>query len=168
MGHWHLKHWKLGLASTASSVHYNCLTAVQTTIRALGLTDVVSASVVVKKLPLQRVQRSDSLTAPIILITPGRPVNPDTGSNVQDDIIHSVLVSFLDDDNQEKTLAANMSKYLLWLERVRKAFNRKRLSGVATVYTCVVRPFDPVSYPHWLQNWWASSLLLQFTSRETR
>ena len=130
MGHWHLKHWKLGLASTASSVHYNCLTAVQTTIRALGLTDVVSASVVVKKLPLQRVQRSDSLTAPIILITPGRPVNPDTGSNVQDDIIHSVLVSFLDDDNQEKTLAANMSnEAFLGFQ----AFNTKKITGKDTI-----------------------------------
>lgn len=169
MGHFHLKHWKLGISTAANAVHYECLTSVQTIVRALGLTDVASASVVVKKLPLERVKRNDSLAYPIIVITPEvGPLNPAAGDNVNDDIIYGVGVNVVDNDNQERTLAANMNKYLLWLQQIRKVFHNKRLSNVSTVFACHVSPFPPVSPHHWVNNFWASGHLLKFTSRENR
>ncbi len=169
MGHFHTKHWKLAYVDGSDAVHYQCLSQVQTVIRNLGLADVASASVVVKKLPLERVKRNDSLAYPIIVITPeAGPLNPMAGDNVNDDIIHAVGINVVDDDNQERTLAANMNKYLLWLQQIRKAFHNKRLANVSSVYTCHVSPFPPVSPQHWVNNFWASGHLLKFTSRENR
>ena len=169
MGHWNLKHWRLGVSSNAVAVQYNCMVQVQTVIRALGLTDIASASVVVKKLPLERVKENDGLNFPVVMITPVRPtLNPAAGDNVQDDVVYGVLVTLMDADNQEKTLAANLPRNLLWLEQIRRAFHCKRLANVATVYTCAVEPAEPVLSQAWAQNLWASALLLKFTSREHR
>ena len=167
--HWHLKHWWLGLASDATAVYYDCLVAVQTTIRALGLTGVASASIVVKKLPLDRVKKNDALSYPIVLITPVREqISPTEGSNLQDDYVYSVLVTILDDDNQEKTLAANLPAYLLWRQQIEHAFQRQRLASLTTVYTATVEPADAVSLPAWARNLYMTALLLRFYSRETR
>lgn len=170
MGHWHLKHWKLGFTTTANSVEFQCLDAVRTVIRALGLTGVSSSSIVYKKLPLERVKRNDSLSYPIIIITPARKTMPwAQGDNVQDDIIYGVLVTLVDVDNQERTLEANLNKYLLFLQQIEKAFHVKGLVGVVPgIYTCAVEPADPVLPAAWGQNLWASALLLKFTSRENR
>lgn len=169
MGHFHIKHWKLGYLTTTDSIHNQILSQVQTVIRALGLTDVTSGSVVVKKLPLQRVKRNDSLSYPIIIITPEQTTAPPlAGSNVQDDVIYGVGVSVMDNDNQERTLAANINKYLLWLQKIRRAFHVKRLANVSSVYTCAVVSMPPVSQHHWTHDLWASGHLLKFTSRENR
>ena len=169
MGHWNLKHWRLGISSDAVAVQYNCMVQVQTVIRALGLTGIASASVVVKKLPLERVKKNDGLSFPVVMITPARsPLNPAAGDNVQDDVVYGILVTLMDADNQEPTLALNLPRNVLWLERTRRAFHCKRLPNVATVYTCAVEPAEPVLPQAWAQNLWASALLLKFTSREHR
>lgn len=169
MGHFHLKHWKLGYASTTDAVHNQCLDQVQTVIRALGLTDVASASVVTKKLPLERVKNNDSLSYPIIIITPEQvTLNPAAGDNVNDDIVYGVGVNIADNDNQERTLEANLNKYLLWLQKVSRAFHNKRLSNVSSTIGCHVSPMPPVSANHWLHDLWSSGHLLKFISRENR
>ncbi len=170
MGHWHLKHWKLGYNTSTEAVQYQIETQIRTDIRALGLTDVVSASVVVKKTPAANwVKEVDGLLWPLILITPQKPQLPPTlGSNVQDDVIYGVMVTLVDDDNQEKTLEANHNKYLLWLQKIRKQFHNKRLSNVSTVYTCQVEQYQPVLPGAWQDNKWASALLIKVFSRETR
>ncbi|KKN80762.1 hypothetical protein LCGC14_0325680 [marine sediment metagenome] len=169
MGHWHSSHWVQSYVDASGAIHNQCLTEVQTIIRNLGLAGVASASIVVKKLPLERTKDNDSLSYPIIIITPEQSVlNPTAGSNVQDDIVYGVGVNVVDDDNQERTLAANINKYLLWLQEIRKAFHSKRLQNITTVNTCAVVPMPPVSQHHWLNNFWASGHLLKFTSRENR
>lgn len=169
MGHFHLKHWKLGYASTTDAIHNQCLDQVQTVIRALGLTDVQSASVVTKKLPLERIKDIDSLSYPVIIITPEQgSINPAAGDNVNDDIGYGVGVTLVDADNQERTLEANLNKYLLWLEKVRRAFHCKRLANVSSVNVCHVSPFPPISEHHFLHGLWSSGHLLKFISRENR
>ncbi len=169
MGHWHSNHWFLGYVDVAGSTYNQCLTATQTAIRNIGLTDVADASVVVKKLPLERVKTTDGLEWPVVLITPWKStLAPAAGDNVNDDVVYGVLVTLLDADNQESTLEANLGKYTLWLQQIRKRFNHKLLSGVSTVYDCTVEPAQTVLPAAWKQNLWASALLLKFTSRENR
>lgn len=153
----------------AGSVYYQCLTAVQSAIQNIGLSGVADASVVVKKLPLERVKTTDGLDWPVVLITPQRSVlNPAAGDNVNDDVVYHVLVTLLDDDNQESTLAANLGTYMLWLQQIRIVFHNKILTGVSTVYGCTVEPAQVVLPAAWAQNLWASALLLKFSSRENR
>ena len=170
MGHFNVHHWKQGYSTTGEAVQYAIETQIQTDIRALGLTDVASASVVVKKTPLADwVKEADGLAWPLVLITPMKPALPPMqGSNVQDDVVYGVLVTLVDDDNQEKTLEVNHNKYLLWLEKIRKAFHNKGLSNVDTVYTCHVEQYEPVLPGAWQANKWASALLITAFSRETR
>ncbi len=169
MGHWHSNHWFLGYVDAAGSTYNQCLTATQTAIRNIGLTDVADASVVVKKLPLEQVKRNDGLEWPVILITPWKStLAPAAGDNVNDDVVYGVLVTLLDADNQESTLEANLGKYTLWLQQIRKKFNNKLLTGVSTVWGCNVEPSKTVDYPAWTKNLWVSGLLLKFTSRENR
>ena len=116
MSHWYPTHWKTGVASGSDSTDYQCLTATRSTIRLLGLSGLANDSVVVKKLPLERIVRgSEAIAMPAVLLTP-RPeiINPYAGTNVKDDIGYGVLVSILAEDNQEPTLAANLEKYLSW------------------------------------------------------
>ena len=91
-----------------------------------------------------------------------------TGTNCQDDVVQPVLVTLIDQDQQEKTLEKNLSKYMGWLESIRKQFHNKGLTGVSAVYTCTVEPADVVLPQAWQANLWASALLLKFISRETR
>ena len=169
MGHWNVKHWFQGYVDSSGSVYYQCLSAVQTGIQNIGLDGIDSDSVVVKKLPLERVKTNDGLDWPIILITPLKAtLNPAAGDNVNDDVVYGVLVTIIAADNQESTLAANLSAYMLWLEQIRKKFHNKLLTNVATVYGCNVEPANTVDFPAWTKNLWASGLLLKFSSREYR
>lgn len=156
------------VTSTTEAISYQCLTAAQTRIRALTLDDVASASIVVKKLPLERVKRNDTLTLPMILITPARETTPESGVTTHDDYGHGVMVTIIDDDNQESTLAANLNKYQLWREKIMHAFRNQRLAGVSSVHTARIEPHDPVIPPAWRAGLFASALLIRFMSRETR
>ena len=169
MGHWHSNHWFLGYVDPSGSVYYRCLTATQTAIRNIGLSGIADASVVAKKLPLDRVKANDGLSWPVILITPWKTtLPPAAGDNVNDDVIYGVLVTVIASDKQEATLEANLSVYTLWLEQIRKKFNNKLLTGVGTVWGCNVEPSKTVDFPSWMKGLWISGLLLKFTSRENR
>lgn len=156
--------------ATEESVHYQCMTAVQARIRALSLTGIVNASVVVKKLPHSKIwQASDGIALPAVIITPQREqMPPRAGVTAKDDIGYGVLVTIVDSDNQERTLAANHNKYLVWRQKIAKAFRNQRLSGVSEIIIGVIEPGDPVVPTAWLAQLFASALLLRFTSREGR
>lgn len=169
MGHWNLKHWFFGYADATEAVGYQCLTAAQTVIQTLGLTGVSSDDIVVKKLPTTRTVANDALSYPAIIISPGRPsLPPQRGSNREDDVIYAVQVSLLDQDNQERTLADELNVRLKWIKDIRRAFHNKTLSGVSTVYQCVVEQSDPVWPTGWLKNLWATSLTIRCYSRQNR
>ena len=169
MGHWHNKHWFTTYVDSSGSVFYQCLAAVKTAIQNIGLSGVADASIVVKKLPLERVKTNDGLDWPVVLITPRKTtLNRAAGDNVNDDVVYGVLVTVIAADNQESTLATNLAAYTLWLEQIRKVFHNKRLTGVNTIYGCAVEPSETVNYPAWTKNLWVSGLLLKFDSREHR
>ena len=153
----------------SASVFKQCLDAVQTAIRAAGLSGVASDSVLVKKLPLERVKANDAVAFPLCLITPGRHALPVTaGDNIHDDVIYEVRVTFIDDDDQERTLAANLDTYTTWLQQTRRAFHNKRLAGVTSVYTCTVEQGDTVFPRAWQQGRWMSQVTIRCHSREHR
>jgi len=170
MSHWYPTHWKTGVVSGSDSTDYQCLTATRSTIRLLGLSGLANDSVVIRKLPLERIVRgSEAIAMPAVLLTP-RPeiINPYAGTNVKDDIGYGVLVSILAEDNQEPTLAANLEKYLSWRRSIISAFRNQRLAGVPSVYTCHVEPGEVISPPAWLANLYVSGLVLRFIAREAR
>ena len=169
MAHWNLHHWFFGYADSTEAVGYQCLTAVQSVVQALGLTGVSSDDVVVKKLPLVRSVANDGLSYPAIIISPGRPVLPPAaGSNREDDVVYAVGITLLDTDNQERTLAAELNTRLSWIRDIRRAFHNKTLSGVSSVYQCVVEQSDPVWPAGWAANLWVTSLTIRCYSRQNR
>jgi len=171
MGHWALKHWLLAYNATgdSESIHYQICTAFQTTIRALGLSGVSSDSIVVKKLPLKVVKDFDALSYPVIILSPVRPRSiPEQGAGVADDTIYGVNIAIYDDDDQERTLSANMDTRMLWVENIRKALHNKRIDSVSTVYRCVVQYKDVMVPRAWTHNLYASGLHVDVYSREHR
>lgn len=152
------------------AVHYRCLTAVQARIRALSLSGIENANVLVKKLPIEKwAFRDTGLGLPGVLVTPQREtMDPRAGTNIRDDVGYGVLVTVCQADNQDHTLEAGLSERILWREKVARAFRSQRLSGVSEVYTCRIEPGDPLIPAAWLQQVHASALLLRFLSREVR
>ena len=167
MGHWHLTHWKLGTSSDATSVHYNCLTSAQTLVRALGLTDISSENITVSKVALETAIKQGALSFPAILIAPLKQRMPTPeGNNVQDDVYYSMTIYTISVDNHDIT--ANLARQTLWLQTIARKFRNQRLANVSTVYTCQVEQPEPVSLPAWLNQYFVTSLVLTFISREPR
>lgn len=152
-----------------SSVHYQCLTAVQTTIQGLDLTGIDDTAILVKKLPLARVIETEALSLPVILITPTQAViDPSAGNNVFDDIGYGVLVSILYADNQESTCEANLDTVMLAKETISKAFRQQRLTGVSESIQCRIEERETFSASAYRENLLVSSLVIRAICRETR
>jgi hypothetical protein len=151
-------------------VHLACLTAAQARIQALLLDGVGADSILVAKIPLDRnLGTGSGVALPAILLAPEREtVDPQAGVNSLDDVGYGVMVTIVDRDNQEPTLHLNLDKYLLWREKIVRAFRNQRLPGVPGVMNCVVEPAEVVSGEAWSKNLFTSALVLRFVSREPR
>lgn len=137
------------------------LEAVQTTIQALNLSGVNDANVVIRTVATER-----GLTFPAVVIAPQRAtINPRAGVLGSDDVQYGVLVAFLAADNQSTD---NTELYTDWATAIMKAFVNKRLTGVASVYTCEALPADAVDRQGWDNNRLVGLQILRFTSREAR
>mgnify|MGYP001585030451 CR=1 FL=1 len=158
------------VTSTTTAILYQILLAVRSRIQALLLDGIANASVVVKKLPMERTFAAQGgIALPCVLITPQTErMPPLAGTNIKDDITYGVLVTLIASDNQEKTLALNLDRLTLWRERIAKAFRNQRLPGVDSVITASAEPADTVIPAAWAKNLLASAILLRFTSREAR
>ena len=110
MGHWHNRHWKLGLATSASSTIKQILDAVAVVIKALALTSIVDASVLVKKLPLEQIFTKDSASDQMRLNS-----NPEIGCIAAITGIRSFVYWDISRENSD-----NMHKY--WREKGSKNF----------------------------------------------
>jgi hypothetical protein len=111
-----------------ASVHYRCLYGVKARLYYVtfpathdlgGGTDIplLLSSIVVKKLPLERIyKRPDSpLPLPCIILTPQRVMAPPTaGVTDRDDYLRPVLVTMVMADNTEPTLQVNLDIMSLW------------------------------------------------------
>jgi hypothetical protein len=158
------------LATGWLSVYGRVLSATQQLIRSLGLDGIDPASVVVQKLPVDRLLGADGgVTLPAILITPqGESVDPAGGTNLRDDILYAVRVTLVDRDNQEPTLVAGVDRFFVWRQRIARAFRNQPLAAVAEIYTTRLDPGDVVDAAAWQKNLFSSALTLRFVSREPR
>lgn len=181
IGLWLQRPWYVSvLTEYTDAVHSRCLSAVQLRIQDLEFpapTHPISeeemplahTSVVVKKLPLERIYKKLNVTLPCIIITPGKTTaSPTEGVNARDDYRRPCLVTVVMPDNAENTLELNLDIALLWQEKIMRAFHNQRLAGVPEVVICQAEPAESVIPAAWGNNVLASAVLLRFRSREAR
>jgi hypothetical protein len=139
------------MASTQSTI----LTAVKTVIQSLSLSGCEEVAI--------RAEPKDRDTFyPGITISPVAEVEL-AGTNELDDIGYGVLVTMVvnnDCDPTEDDLFGD------WRQKIRKKFIHQKLSGVASVHTCLVQP-GPI-YETKPKNLDVGSLVIRVISRETR
>lgn len=88
-------------------------------------------------------------------------------TNARDDIGYPVRVLLM--DRSGKLFDKRLPTYLLWRQRIMRAFEEQRLPGVASIWTCHVQPLLVVDtrtrqmYEHLV-----SGMVLRFVSRELR
>jgi hypothetical protein len=152
------------------SLHTRCLAAVQARICALALLGLPNNNVVVRKLPFdRRLGSADGLGLPAAVVSPRRStMPPTTGTTGLDDVDYDVIVTILDRDNQEPSLAENLDRHLLWRQQIARAFRNQRLPGVPEVIHAAVELEDGPAEDAWKHQLMVSALRLRFTSREPR
>lgn len=159
------------ITSGAFSVHYQCLLAAQARIQGLSLSGIASASIRVQKVPVASADlwgATKTYAFPGIILSPlgTERMNPMAGTNVRDDVGYPVVVSIFDADNQSVT--ANHNKYLLWRQKIARAFRNQRLPGVSEIIYATVETGPILDPAQWMQNRFHSAMTLRFTSREIR
>ena len=105
------------LTSGTAAVWYRCLTGTQTRIQGLSLSGIVNASVVIRKVTIDRYLEPTGVVLPAIVIAPlnAERMNPLEGVNVRDDVGYPVGVTMFDNDAQ--ALSTNLDRLLLWREK---------------------------------------------------
>lgn len=160
---------KAGYASTAdSSTHYQCVESAHARILLLTLPGLSNDDIQIRKLPIDREWEDGTFNYPGIIVSSmgAESQSPQQGTNVRDDIEYPVFVSILAAENQD--LVANHDRYLIWRQRINKAFRQQKLPGVSCVVQCKVQPFPIKSTNAFFNNVHHSSLLIRCVSRETR
>lgn len=152
------------------SVFYSCMESIRAKIISLALADILPANVVILKI-LRDLEKDLPVSPqyPCILIGPigTETLDPNGGPNDRDDVVYPINVVMLDIDNQNQT--ANFDRNLLWRERIRNKLNNRRLDEVPSVIRVTVKPGTIIHQDLWLkEDKWASALLVNVTSRETR
>ena len=153
--------------SGSDAVMDQCLVAVQAGIQGLTLDGVDNSNVVIHKVPDDEAVIDDQVKQ-AILIAPGgaETMNPLDGVNCQDDVGYPVFVGMVAADNQDQT--KDRGKFLLWREKVARAFRNQRLTGVAEVYTCQIETRDIVAPAFFAKNKFVSTMIVRCISRENR
>jgi hypothetical protein len=128
----------------ADSLYGDLLSAVQTTVIALGLADIAS-NVLLRKFTWLR----DGVTFPACFVCPYNEQWPNLGTNASDDTGYGIAITLARTSNRDNDLTQD-DRLLEWRETVRKAFRSQRIAGVSTAhYTTLVEPgpvFDPASF----------------------
>lgn len=164
------------------SVQYRCLYAIQSRLSNVAFPDVKDiaggadiplqlSSIVVKKLPIERIynRKNSPLPLPCIIITPQKEAAPPTaGVTDKDDYTHNCLVTMVMADNEEPTLVLNLGIISLWRQKTMRAFQNQRLPGVRESLITTVEPAEAVIPAAWGRNVLASAVLIKPVCRETR
>lgn len=155
------------LTDGTQAVHRRCLAAVQTQIQALALPGLAPAGVVLAGWLAHWRQGGIDPALPLVEVAVGGAAEEQPGvlTNV-DDIAYPVAVHVVDASNRNYGL--NLARYLLWRQRIFRAFRHQRLPGVPEVFTCDVTPDHVVDEKQFQDNYFRSSMLLRFRSREPR
>jgi hypothetical protein len=154
-------------SSSETSVHYQCLEAVQARIQSLSLDGISNDDVQVLKIPLDRGWEDGTFSYPGVIISSigAEQQSPSRVTNRRDDIDYPVFVSMLAADNQD--LTANHNRYLLWRQKINRAFRNQHLPGLECVW-CSVQPMQVTSQSAWFNAIHHSSMIIRCNSREPR
>ena len=158
------------------STYLQILQSVKQRIQELDLTGIGENSIVILKVFNDR-ELTLTAKVPGIALFPLGPETMDAtaGTVCKDDIGYPVGVIMVDSETSGDTGNAdqdyNIDNKYHWRQEIRRRFFHQRLTGVDSVYTCMVEPLPIVDEVDWSQNYgslWVSTLLLRFISRELR
>lgn len=111
----------------SNAVLYRALVAVRDVIQGLSLSGIDNNDIVWRKVPWDR-----EIDHPGIIVSPTKEaLQP--ASNLRDDVDYPIMVTMIRVSNQHFT--GGMDVFTLWRQQIRRALNRKALSGVPEVYT---------------------------------
>ena len=149
-----------------TAVMYRVMEQVQTQIRALALTDMTSANVVIKWKPRQLRVAVDPL--PAIQICPAPMPEPMPQDLANSDKVHyPVLISI--QAVQNKDYDANIERNLLWREKINREFRYQNLdNAISEIIHCLPMPKSIFDVQAWEENLWRSDFVMLFVSRELR
>lgn len=149
-----------------SAVIYQVMTQMQTQIRALSLTGIASADVLIKWCPRQLDNTTDP--TPCIEICPAPlPEGMDQQDlTATDKVRYPVLVTIIDANNQD--FDKDLDRNLLWREKINREFRYRPLTGISEIIHCFPEP-KAIIDPAWFRlNRFYSAIVFRFVSRETR
>lgn len=160
------------ITSGTESVHYRCLLAAQSRIQGITLSGIANGSILVQKVPmaLDALWGASPKTYqfPGIILSPlgSEKISHEEGSNYRDTVGYPVVVAIFDADN--RSLTANHAKYLLWRQKIERAFRNQRLPGVTEIERAFIEPGPILDLGHWFANRFHSALTIRFKSYEVR
>lgn len=151
------------------SVHYQCLTGVQTVLQSLALTSIDSDSIEVLKMPDTQVlqaEKTNPTKLPGILICPIGTEKMTGGTNTRDDIGYPVSVFIVARDDRD--LKNNINKYTRWRQLAIKALRDYKSISVSAVHRATIEP-APIIHPGaWSAGLFVSAFTVRYLSRESR
>jgi hypothetical protein len=152
----------------ADDIQDQILEAAKARIELLSL-GVESVTIVKKVMPERDFGAGKEFPIPAVVLWPLNEISPpEAGLNEVDDVTYTVACVILQADNQKTGITDANRDHFLWRQKIAKAFRNQRLPGVASVIRVAVQPGDVSSDEAWKDGWFASALLLKFTSRQSR
>lgn len=152
----------------SSSVFMQSMEVIQTRIRALSLTDIPSANVLIQKVPRDLAEDLPATTPfPCILIAPvgAETLDPRAGTNLSHDIVYPINIVMLDADQSNQTL--HFDRNLYWREQIVRKLHHCNM-GLTMVRNCTITPGTIVDPGGWTRGKFIGGLRAMVTSRERR
>lgn len=185
MSFWHIYMGIYGGGEAVAAVYYAIMTAVQSALRDLSLTDIDSSNIRIAKVHSERETVFPDLPGILIMPLGAESIVATSGTNASDDIGYPVAVIVFDQDRQQSDTGLpaeavegtqdqefRYEQKLIWREKIRKQFINQRLTLTGpsvNVNRCTVEPGEVVRSDDWLENnIWVSSMVFRFWTRETR
>lgn len=150
--------------TAARAVWDRCVVATKNVVDSLLLPDLSAAKVVERWYP--GVFPNFTPTPPCVLIAPFGAETYQNRLNNKDDVGYPVIVCPVDAVDRESR--KNMTRDLLWREKIAKALRFQRLTGVSEVFDSDMTPEVIVNPDAWEHGLIVSPMLFVFISRELR
>jgi len=155
----------------AQALHYLLCQYTQTRIISLALSGIPEASILLRRIPVDRDLLTEQHMLPAITISPtGRELLP-AGTKEDTDVDFPVLVTIIAANNQDYTLS---EPELKWREQIIDGFLDRQVvdpafDGLCTLDTCQVEPYDILDATLWHEsNLAVGGVLLRFYARKAR
>jgi len=138
--------------------------AVVTQIEGLALSGVTDANVIRVKRPVNPLNGAAPVDVGIQVFS----INQQDvgGTNERDDTAYRIGIVAYQKSNQDQD--SNEDRPPLWIQRIRRLFNNKRLVGVGEVYICKVEPITTVDPIRFSNQYDVSNIVVRATTREVR